>query len=127
VVAERGHVFDFLAWYRPLVITEPLPDEPSLAELARPRMWLLRNPGTLTARHHANMALNSVGSVSIDPASLTAFFPQRGSAMYSAVNDISLCNNINVRPLDRHEAHRIKYGYPPTPRINGLAEISGVE
>src|SRR5262245_4123132 len=37
---------DYLAWYRPLVITEPL-SEPTLAELNRPRMWVLQNPGTL--------------------------------------------------------------------------------
>jgi hypothetical protein len=55
VVAERGYVFDFLAWYRPLVITEPLPGEPVLAELTRPRTWRLREAGTLTARHYANM------------------------------------------------------------------------
>lgn len=80
VVVERGHAFDFLAWYRPLVITEPLSDEPSLMELARPRMWLLRNPGTLTVRHHANMSLKSVGRVSIDRVKLAEFFPRRGSA-----------------------------------------------
>lgn len=127
VVVERGHVFDFLAWYRPLVITKSLPAEPTLAELARPRMWLLREPGTLTVRHHANMSLKSLGRVSIDPARLEAFFPRRGSAMYSAVNDISLGNKINVRPLDRHEEHRVKHGYPPTRRINVLAEIADVE
>jgi hypothetical protein len=127
VVVERGHVFDFLAWYRPLVITEPLPEEPTLAELARPRMWLLREPGTLTARHHANMSLKSVGCVSLDPVRLAEFFPRRGTAVSSVMNDISLCNNINVRPLDRHEAHRIKHGYPPTPRINDLADIADVE
>jgi hypothetical protein len=48
-------------------------------------------------------------------------------AVSSAVNDISLCNVINVRPLDRHEAHRIKHGYPPTPRINGLTDITGID
>jgi hypothetical protein len=127
VVAERGHVFDFLAWYRPLVITEPLPEEPTLADLARRRMWLLRNPGTLTARHRANMSLKSLGCVSIDPAKLASSFPRHGSAVNSAVNDISLCNNISVRPLDRHEAHRIKHGYPPTPRIDGLAEVADIE
>ncbi len=31
VAAERGHVFDFLAWYRPRVITEPIDAEPTLA------------------------------------------------------------------------------------------------
>ena len=42
------------------VITEPLPDEPTLEELARPRMWLLEEPRTLTARHRANMQLKSL-------------------------------------------------------------------
>jgi hypothetical protein len=125
-VVERGHVFDFLAWYRGLVITEPLPDEPTLTELARPRMWLLREPGTLTARHHANMQLKSLGCVSIEPARLAKIFPQRGSAVNSAVNDISLCNNITVRPLGPHEAHRVKHGYPPAPRINGLGDIADI-
>jgi hypothetical protein len=124
---ERGHVFDFLAWYRPLVIAEPLPDDPALAELTRPSTWRLREAGTLTARHYANMSLKSLGCVPIDPARLAGFFPQRGLAVSSAVNDISLCNVINVRPLDRHEAHRIKHGYPPTPRINGLTDIAGVD
>jgi hypothetical protein len=127
VVVELGHVFDFLAWYRPLVITEPMPDEPDLAELARPRLWLLREPGTLTLRHHANMALKSLGRVPVDPARLAERFPRRGSAVSSAVNDISLCNNLTVRPLDLHEAHRVKHAYPPTPRIELLADLAGAE
>jgi hypothetical protein len=126
VVVECGHVFDFLAWYRPLVITEPLPDEPTLAELARPRMWLLQEPGTLTARHHANMRLKSLGCVSIDPARSAEAFPRRGSARFSAVNDISLCNKIKVRPLGLHEQRRIKLGHSPGP-LKGLADIADVE
>jgi hypothetical protein len=78
VVAERGHVFDFLAWYCPLVIIEPLPREPAPAELTRPRTWLLREAGTLTARHYANMSLKSLGCVPIDPARLAGFFPRAG-------------------------------------------------
>jgi hypothetical protein len=126
MVVERGHVFDFLAWYRPLLITEPLPDEPTLAELARPRMWLLEEPGTLTARHYANMQLKSLGCVSIAPARLAEAFPRRGPARFSAVNDISLSSKIKVRPLGPHEEHRIKVGYSPRP-LNGLADIADVK
>jgi hypothetical protein len=36
---------------RPFVITEPLLAEPTLADLLQPRIWLLRYPGTLNARH----------------------------------------------------------------------------
>jgi hypothetical protein len=41
-----------------------------------------------------------------------------------AVNDISLANSITVHPIGPHEAHRIKHGYPPTPRINALADVA---
>jgi hypothetical protein len=124
VVVERGLAFDFLAWYRPLVITEPSSSEPSLANLLRPHMWLLRQPGTLTARHYNNMSLNPCGRVSIDVAKLDHFFPNRGSATNSVVKDISLCNAITVRSLGPHEVHRIKHGYPATLRINALQEIA---
>jgi len=127
VVAERGLMFGYLAWYRPLVITEPLFDTPTLAELSLPRMWLLRNPGTLNARHHANLSLKSLGGVSIDDNKFASAFPKRMSAMSCVVSDISLANNISVRPLGSHEDYRIKHGYPPAPRINALAEIAGVE
>jgi hypothetical protein len=127
VVAERGLMFGYLAWYRPLVITEPLFDTPTLAELSLPRMWLLRNPGTLNARHYANLALKSLGGVSIDDDKFTSAFPKRMSAMSCVVSDISLANSISVRPRGSHDDHRIGLGYPPAPRINALAEIAGVE
>jgi len=124
VVTERGLVFDFLAWYRPLVLCEPLPVEPTLTDLLAPRMWLSKNAGTLTARHYANMQLRSLGRVLIDAHKLDHFFSRRTTAVSCAVGDISLANNINVRPIGPHEAHRIKHGYPPTPRINALADIA---
>jgi hypothetical protein len=126
-VAERGLMFDFLAWYRPLVITEPLPSEPILHDLLQPRMWLLRNPGTLTASHYRNMSLKLVGCVPIDPKRLATAFPDRMSAASCVACDISLANNINVYPLGPHEIHRTKHGYPSTPRINGLEDIAMAE
>jgi hypothetical protein len=66
VVAERGLVFGFLAWYRPLLITYPFSSEPALAELTAPRTWSLGSPGTLTTCHYGNMQMRSVGHISID-------------------------------------------------------------
>ena len=127
VVLERGLAFEFLAWYRAAVITDSVSIEPTLAELREPRMWLLRNPGTVSARHYANMQLKSLGCISIDPDKLAHIFPMRMSATSCAVNDISLANSMSVHGLGPHEAHRIKHGYPPTPRINALAEIAAAE
>ena len=45
VVVERGHAFDFLAWYRPLVIAEPLSDEPTLVELGPAAHVAVAEPG----------------------------------------------------------------------------------
>jgi hypothetical protein len=123
VVADCGLMFGFLAWYRPLVITEPLTAEPMLATLFEPRMWLMRNPGTLSARHYANMQLKPLGRVAIDAAKLAAVFPDPGPVVSAVVSDISLANNINIRALDAHETHRVKHGYPPTPRIDALGEV----
>jgi hypothetical protein len=124
VVAECGLAFDYFAWYRPLVIGETLATEPAMAHLLSPHMWLLGNPGTLTARHLLNMQLKTVGHVAIDAAKLEHAFPQRVSPVNSAASDISIANALTVRGLGPHEAHRIKHGYPPTPRINALAEIA---
>ena len=108
VVVERGHVFDFLAWYRPVTVAGPLVDEPTLAQLTAPRAWLLREAGTLTSRHGANMRFRSLGAVPIDPVRLAARFPARGPPMFTAVNDISLCENIAVRPLDPDQIRRLE-------------------
>ena len=123
-VAECGLMFGFLAWYRPFVITEALSREPTLTDLTQPRTWLLRNPGTLTKRHHGNLQLKSLGRVAIDAAKLEAVSPKRGSPASAVVSDISLANNMNIRGVGPHEAHRIKQGHPPTPRINALADIA---
>lgn len=127
VVAETGRVFEYLAWYRPLVITEPLLAEPTIVALRQPRMWLLRNPGTLTARHYANLALKPIGSISIDGDKLTRAFPKRMSPTSCVISDISISNNLSVRALGIHESHRIKHGHLPTPRINALSDIGGIE
>ena len=73
------------------------------------------------------MLFRSLGHIAIDSAKLDAAFPRRGSALSSVVSDISLANNIDVRSLGPHEAHRIKHGYPPTPRIDGLGDIANTK
>ena len=124
VVAECGHVFEFLAWYRQFVITEPFASPPSLDDLLTPRRWLLRNPGTLSARHQANMELRRLGTVPFDAAKFDRLFPERASPVSRAVDDVSLANQITVHDVGPHEEYRIKHGYPPTPCIDGLSQIA---
>jgi len=35
-----------------------------------------------------------------------------------------LANALAVHPIGPHEVHRIKHGYPPTPWINALPEVT---
>ena len=123
VVVERGLAFEFLAWYRPLVVAEPLSERPTLAQLGAPRMWLLRSPGTLTARHAKNMQFDSVGRISIDSEKLDRAFPRRGPPTFCVVSDISIANNIKVRAFDAHEAQRVRMGRAQPP-IEALSEIA---
>jgi hypothetical protein len=124
VVAECGHAFEFLAWYRPFVIVEPFAAQPCLDDLLAPHRWLLRNPGTLSARHLANMELHRLGAVPFDAAKFDRLFPRRASPVRRAVVDISLANQITVHDVDPNEEYRVAHGYSPTPRISGLAEVS---
>ena len=123
VVAECGHVFEFLAWYRPFVVTEPFAGQPILDDLLAPRRWLLRNPGTLNTRHLANMELQRLGAVQVDAAKFDRLFPERASPVRRAVIDVSLANQITVHDVGPHEEHRVSQGYAPTPRISGLSDI----
>jgi hypothetical protein len=77
VIAERGHLFDYLAWYRPMVINRRLVDEPALADLLAARNWLLRKPGALTARHRDLLQIKSVGRVAIDRTKWAPKIPEK--------------------------------------------------
>ncbi len=124
VVAECGHVFGFLAWYRPFVVIDPFAVQPNLGDLSGPRRWLLRSPGTLSARHQANMEMQRLGTVPFDTATFERLFPQRVSPVSRAVADISLANQITVYDVGPNEEYRVSHGYSPTPRIDGLSDVA---
>jgi hypothetical protein len=100
VVAERGLLFDFLAWYRPLVAYRASQTEPALAELATPRAWRLQQAGTLSIRHYANLQLKSVGRIDIDQTRLDYFFPDRGVPFGPVVGDVSISGSFSNHPRE---------------------------
>jgi hypothetical protein len=95
VVVERGLLFDFLAWYRPLVAWQAVAAKPILADLQTRRAWTFGQAGTLTARHLTNMELKSLGQVAIDPDRLDWFLPDRGEPVGPVVSDITIANAMN--------------------------------
>ncbi len=95
VVAERGLLFDFLAWYRPLTAYQALASEPTLADLTGPRAWWFGQAGTLPGRHYAYLQLKSIGRIGIDPARLDYLFPDRGVPFGPVVSDNSLVGSMS--------------------------------
>ena len=114
VIVEAGKVFDFLVWYRPLIVPSAVSQRPELAQLSSVSPWVLRKPGPLSAVHFKRMELEKIGSLSVDMSKIERLFPNRRSGIYQVVNDISLVNELSTEPYQSLK------GYPKLPR---LAEI----
>lgn len=123
VVAERGLLFDYIAWYRPLVAYRALQTEPTLAELAAPRAWRLRQSGTLTARHYANLQLKSVGRIDVDEDRLDYFFPDRRFPFGPVVSDISISNALTCHAQEPNGGFWDMTGEAIDPGLQALADI----
>jgi hypothetical protein len=114
VIVEAGRAFDFLAWYRPLIVPGAVSQRPELAQLSSVSPWVLRSPGPLSAVHFKRMELEKIGSLSVDMSKIERLFPNRRSGIYQVVNDISLVNELSTEPYWSLKE------YPKLPR---LAEI----
>ena len=124
VILERGHVFDYLVWYQPLGLAQPLAEKPSLTDLWALRPWLRRNVGTLTARHSKLMEFETLGRVTIDRDRLLAAFHEFAKPRSAAVNDITIANSIAVRELDSAWVRAIEGGSRPPQQIESLAVVA---
>jgi hypothetical protein len=124
VILERGRVFDYLAWYQPLILAQSSAEKPSAADLWAPRPWLRRNVGTLTARHARQMEFATFGRVTIDRDRLLAAFHEFAKPRSAAVNDISIANSIAVRELDSAWVRAIERGLRPPHQIESLAVVA---
>ena len=98
IMVERGRVFDFLVWYRPLVISYARTEKPSLTQLRLEPLWVFKGPGTCSKVHFKRLELEKVGDVEIDTDKLARSFPDRGSGRWAAVNDLSITNALSVGP-----------------------------
>ena len=98
IVVDVGRAFDFLAWYRhitPLAALDRRPDQGVLPSLGP---WILRRPGTCSAVHFKRMELEKTGRLEVDPTKLDKLFSALKPGTYQAINDISIANELSVRP-----------------------------
>lgn len=97
-IVERGRAFDYIAWYRPIVVRTGFLEHPSIAIL-QDAEWLLKLPGTCSRSHHRRIAFDRVGEVSVSLEKLKARLPagrRWGSGVPNAISDISIANRLAV-------------------------------
>lgn len=95
VIVDRGRAFDFLSWYRPVVLVQAMTDKPGLGAIRGDVLWRLRRPATCSATHFKRMRIESIGRVQIDRKQLHQALPRLWLTIpgtSSAVSDISIAN-----------------------------------
>ena len=104
LIIETGRVFDFLAWYRPIVLQTPRPldRKPDADSLRNEMGWRVGFPGTCSKAHHKKMQLEIVGNASISAAKVQSLVVDFPSGDEYALNDISISNELDVRAFDHH-------------------------
>jgi hypothetical protein len=90
VIIDVGRAFDFLAWYRPLTISNARPQKPTIGSLRFDVLWTMRRPSVCSALHFKKMKLEKVGEPSLDREKLSRLFPDMRPGTSQAINNISL-------------------------------------
>ncbi|MGQ0446338.1 MAG: hypothetical protein ACT4O2_14745 [Beijerinckiaceae bacterium] len=126
VLVERGRAFDYLAWYRPIVIEDAVPSIPSLASLVNDFRWYLVDPGTCSAHHFMKMELKKIAILEIDPVKLNRTFHGREPGTIWAINDISIANQMDLRRSVRIAGHPLIQSHQSPSRWAVLEEIASI-
>ncbi len=98
VIIDSGRAFDFLAWYRPIVVARAMMEKPNMSALQEDLTWRLTRAGTSTASHFKRMGIEKIGSLAIDREKLKTCFGELPPGTSDAVGNISLANRMSVDP-----------------------------
>jgi len=98
VIIDCGRAFEFLSWYRPVVIVEARAEKPTLDALLSDLRWRLELAGTCSPSHFKKMELEIIGRLPVDRAKVAAVFPRLRPGISAAVSDISIANRLSASP-----------------------------
>jgi hypothetical protein len=133
VIVDRGRAFDFLAWYRPLTVCSAVSHKPALEALRGEVLWKLVHEGTCSKVHFKRLELERLGNLSVANEKLRRAFPGIKPGLWAVVQDISICNVLNVGPAVP-DALMPKPGTPlnfsrgrPYPTILGIEQIFNID
>ena len=125
VIIDCGHAFDFLAWYRPLVLKVSADIRPTMDSLsAIGTEWVLRRPGTCSAVHFRRLELARLALLPIDRERLLAATGALRPGTHQAINDISIANELGTLPPSGERPRALSSQTPP-PVVRGLTTIVG--
>jgi hypothetical protein len=109
VILDRGRVFDYLAWYQPIVCKKPVQQKPQLSEAGADLWWEIDTPKTCSQRYVDCMQIEAIGPLPVDMEKAKARFAKRGrpgivflgwSAHWGAINDITIADCMNPSSHD---------------------------
>lgn len=126
-IVQCGRAFEFLTWYRPLVMVDSTMERPDFDALRGAVLWRLDIPGTCSESQFAKMKLEKVGTVKISPEKLQQLFGELKPGRSAAISDISIANRMHAAP-SFHKVWLLKPGEPRgkttrMPTILGLDSI----
>jgi hypothetical protein len=114
VIVTRGRAFEFLAWYRPLVLATPTAEKPTIQALTREMLWKLERAGTCSPSHYKKMQMEKIGVVPLDGDKLMLIPEATYPGTSAAVNDISIANAF------RHTSAAGMNRMPTIPRLEEI-------
>jgi len=114
VIIEVGRAFEFLAWYRPLILAAARAQKLDMAQLGIANPWALRRPGTCSPSHFKRMELEKIGTLALDMSKVNQLFAGRKNGTYQAINDISVVNELSTAPYWKMNA------YPKLPDLRAI-------
>jgi hypothetical protein len=92
VIVDCGRALEFLAWYRPMTLSETRDQKPSLDSLRGDLLWYLGSPGTCSASHFRKMQFEKIGTLPVDRERVQQEFPGLRPGISAAAQDISIAN-----------------------------------
>ena len=98
VTVDCGRAFDFLSWYRPLLLARAVDEKPTMESLRAESSWKLGRAGTCSKSHFTRMELEKIGELRVDRDKLNACFPGMKPGTRQAIQDISIANGMRVVP-----------------------------
>lgn len=114
IILQAGLAFEFLAWYRPLVLDTPRTEKPGLAQVRIEPRWSLRRAGTCNSMDAKSLELERIGRYPLSVEKLRSVFPDMKPGVRAALDNTSIARDLAAAHHPA-EAYVIRTAFPDTP------------